>query len=86
MTNEDLNAIRLIMRDEISNQLDPINKRLDRMDNRLDGIDKRLDKMDEQFVEVKEQLQDIDTAIGMLADWADNVGVITRVPFASGQK
>jgi len=82
MTNEELNAISELL----DAKLKPINNRLDRIDSRLDETDSRLDKVDTQFAEVKEQLNNIDTAIGMLADWADNVGVITRVPFASGQK
>ena len=32
--------------------------------------------------EIKEQVQDIDTSIGALAEWADSVSAVTRVPFA----
>ena len=40
--------------------------------------------MNSRFEEVNEQLKEIDTSIGMLAEWADNVATVTKVPFASG--
>lgn len=40
--------------------------------------------MKEELEPIKEQLQEIDTSIGMLADWADKVADVTRTPFASG--
>ena len=80
MTNEDLNAISALLDAKFDSMKNELSKE---MDSKLDSIRK---EMNEHFEKVDEQLQDIDSAIGMLADWADNVGVITRVPFASGQK
>jgi DNA anti-recombination protein RmuC len=48
------------------------------MNSQFENIDKRFEK-------VNELLREIDTSIGMLADWADSVAAVTKVPFASGQ-
>ncbi len=47
-------------------------------------MNSQFDKVDKEFVDVKEQLQEIDTSIGMIADWADSIAAVTKVPFASG--
>ena len=66
MTQEDLQAIRAIMQEEI----EPIkadllkfqietNERFDKMDSRLDKMDARLDKMDERIDRIQEDIEEI---------------------------
>jgi archaellum component FlaC len=47
-------------------------------------LDEKLEPIKSDISDIKEQLEEIDTSIGMLADWADNVATVTKVPFASG--
>lgn len=66
MTQEDLQAIRAIMQEEIK----PIktdllkfqtetNERFDKIDTRLDKMDTRLDKMDECIDQIQEDIEEI---------------------------
>ena len=68
MTTEELQAIRGIMREEISNHLNPINQRLDKIDERLEGIE--------------EQLTDINGAINEIGDWVEKASDIVHIPYA----
>lgn len=81
MTAEELNAIRQIMQSE----LHPIREKLDDLDEKVACLDEKVTGLDERMANLEEEIKDMDTAIGMLAEWADNVSVITRVPFAAGK-
>jgi archaellum component FlaC len=47
-------------------------------------LDEKLEPIKSDISSIKEQLEEIDTSIGMLADWADSVATVTKIPFASG--
>ncbi len=70
LTKEDLLAIGELM----DTKLVPINRR-------LDGIDARLDRIEEDIEQIKEDTEITRGATNSLVDWADQVSVITRVPF-----
>lgn len=74
LTQEDLQAISQL----IKNEVEPINKRLDSMDSRLDNMDSRLDKMDERLDRMEEDIATIkeDSEItrevtNKLGEWVD---------------
>lgn len=50
----------------------------------IGDIKEILNQHNGRFDRIDEQLKDIDESIGAIADWADNVSVITKVPFAGG--
>lgn len=63
LSQEDLQAISQL----VKNEVEPINQRLDKMDNRFDGIDSRLDKLEEAAEELKEDTEitrDVTNSIG----------------------
>ncbi len=48
-------------------------------------MNSQFESIEIRFEEVSGQLKEIDTSIGILADWAGGVAAVTKVPFASGQ-
>ena len=84
MDNELLQAISQMMSDQehrlsqmMDSKLEPINARLDTMQGDIADIKDDID-------EIKEKLVDIDDSIGAIADWADTVATVTKIPFAGG--
>lgn len=68
LSPEDLQAISAIMRSE----LEPVNKRLDNIESRLSNVESHLEEIDENLEELR-------TASNHLLEWAEKVGVITKV-------
>ena len=79
LTKEDLQAIGELMNERLTIEREHIGQI---MDSKLEPINARLDSMQTDIGEIKEKLVDIDESIGELAEWADTVSVITKVPFA----
>lgn len=69
MTQEDLNAIRQLMKEE----LEPINQRLNTVDQKLESIDQRLNKLEESQEELR-------TGVNTLLEWADRVSDTYQFP------
>jgi archaellum component FlaC len=64
MTNEMVEQIRSMLKDEINpvyTRLDRIDTRLDQMDSRIDGIDTRLDKIDNRFDGLDHEIKQLKT-------------------------
>lgn len=69
MTEQNLQAIRAIMKEE----LEPVNKRLDSMDERLDSVNERLGRLEESQEEVRD-------AVNALLEWSDKVSESFQFP------
>lgn len=76
MTEQDLQAIRAIMKEE----LDPINKRLDSMDERLDSVNERLDSVNERLGRLEESQEEVRDAVNALLEWSDKVSESFQFP------
>ena len=84
MTEQDLQAIRAILQEELKKELkaelQPINKRLDTMDQRLDTIDQRLDTVDQRLDRLEESQEEVRDAVNALLEWSDKVSETYRFP------
>ena len=47
-------------------------------------MNNKLEPIKADISDIKEKLIDIDESIGAIADWADTVATVTKIPFASG--
>ena len=86
MTQQELDAIRGVMREEIrtavqeetraivKEELKPIHERLDNMQDQINDIKDQLDEM-------QEDTQITRGAVNALCEWADHVAVVTAVTF-----
>ena len=70
----------------IFEMLRKMDSRLDKMDSRLDKMDSRLDKIEAELADIKETQDEHTTALNELLEWADNVQVAVKVPFAQANK
>lgn len=66
---------------QMQNDISQINNRLDKVDSRLDKMDSRLDKMDERLDAIQEDTQITRAAVNSLIEWADCVGIETKIDF-----
>ena len=94
MTQQDLDAIRAIMREEIRAIVQEETRAIVQEETRaiiqkeLEPIHERLDNMQGQINDIKDQLDEMqeDTqitrgAVNALCEWADHVAVVTAVTF-----
>lgn len=73
MTEQDLQAIRSILQEELKKELQPIGEHLSTIDQRLDAVDQRLDRLEESQEEVRD-------AVNALLEWSDKVSETYRFP------
>lgn len=76
-----MQQLRLMMREEITAAVEPINRRLDSVEKRLDSLEKRMDSVEEQLDEIKENTTITREAVNTLCEWAEQVGGVTSVHF-----
>jgi len=74
MTKEEMIELRLMMREEITTALTPVNQRLDK-------VEQRLDRLENDMAEVKENAAITREAVNALVEWADNVSVLSPIKF-----
>ena len=67
LTQEDLQAISLL----IKNEVEPLYKKIDNMESRLDKVDSRLDKIEETLEEVKEDGQITRDVTNSIGEWIE---------------
>ena len=91
MTQQDLDAIRGILQQELK----PVNERLDNMQGQINGMQDQINGMQDQINGmqgqingIKDQLDEVqeDTritrgAVNSLCEWAEHVAVVTAVTF-----
>ena len=56
LTEEDLNALRLLMREEIAPFREEVNERFRQVDTRIEGLYARDEKREHEYLFIKEQL------------------------------
>ena len=81
LTQEDLQAISLLIKNEVEplykkidnmeSRLDKVDSRLDKVDSRLDKVDSRLDKIEETLEEVKEDGQITRDVTNSIGEWIE---------------
>ena len=77
LTQEDLQAISLL----IKNEVEPLYKKIDNMESRLDKVDSRLDKVDSRLDKVDSRLDKVDSRLDKIEETLEEVkedGQITR--------
>ena len=65
MTQEDLQAIRAIMQEEVK----PINERLDKVDKRLDKMETQINKVQKDIKELKRETKVTRQTTNFIGDW-----------------
>ena len=91
LTQEDLQAISLLIKNEVEplykkfdnveSRLDNVDSRLDNVDSRLDKVDSRLDKVESRLDKVDSRLDNIDSRLDKIEETLEEVkedGQITR--------
>ena len=74
LTQEDLQAISLLIKNEVEplyKKFDDVESRLDKVDSRLDKVDSRLDKIEETLDEVKEDGEITRFATNSICEWIE---------------
>ncbi|MBD5080493.1 MAG: hypothetical protein HDT44_01855 [Ruminococcaceae bacterium] len=74
LTQEDLQAISLLIKNEVEplyKKIDNMESRLDKVDSRLDKVDSRLDKIEETLEEVKEDGQITRDVTNSIGEWIE---------------
>ncbi len=82
-----LNAIRLIVKEEVTENNKHIDARFDAVEHRLDVIEKNMTVMkgdiagiQEDVVVIREDAEVTRNSTNLLLDWADKVGVVVHIP------
>lgn len=74
LTQEDLQAISQLIKNEVEpihGRLDKMDDRLDRMESRLDKVESRLDSIEETLDEVKEDGQITRSVTNAIGEWIE---------------
>ena len=77
MTQQDLDAIRGILQQELK----PVNERLDNMQGQINGMQGQINGIKDQLDEVQEDTRITRGAVNSLCEWAEHVAVVTAVTF-----
>ena len=67
ITSEEMNAQRLLLKEELETALQPhreeINKRFDKIATQIDGLYQRDEKMEQEYLYVREQIRCLESRI-----------------------
>ena len=67
ITNEEMNALRLLLKEELETALqtlrEEINKRFDKIATQIDGLYQRDEKREQEYLYVREQIRRIESGI-----------------------
>lgn len=90
MTDQDLQMIRAILKEElkpiserldsVERRLDSVEQRLDSMDRRLTAVERRLDSVERRLDRLEEGQVEIRTCVNALVEWADKVSEAANFP------
>ena len=66
---------------QVNHRFDQVEDRLTAIDTRLDSLENRMDSLEQTVEEIKEDTVITRAAVNELGNWAENVGVVTKVPY-----
>lgn len=76
MTNEELQAIRAIIKEE----LDPIKKEISTIGEDLEETREEISGIKEEISIIKEDLEEVRTGVNTLLDWAERTSHVLEFP------
>ena len=67
ITEVEMNALRLLLKEELQAQLQPfreeVNKRFDEVATQMDGLYKRDEKREQEYLSIREQIRGLETSL-----------------------
>ena len=79
-----LEPIRVDLTNTKNDIKEDLNEIVSLMGRELEPIKADITNIKNDISEIKEQIGEIDDSIGIIADWAESVSIVTKVPFAGG--
>jgi len=63
ITDDELNALRLLLKEEVRPFRDEVNKRFDEIATQMDGLYQRDEKREQEYLSIREQIRRLETRI-----------------------
>lgn len=79
LTQEDLNAVTIVVRTCMQVELKPVVERLEKVEEHLQVVDVRLSSLEERMDNLEESVEEIRTSANRLVDWADKVEHVVEI-------